>query len=117
MAWRVELFHRHRLNQMRNVLLDLLPSAYLQQLISGCNYIACSTGRAVVLQLDICNFTVMSQQHSPEELADIVNALVRDFDECVLGSIGHMIKIDTIGDAYIGECHSLLQGSRGISVR
>ena len=99
--WGIEMDYRDRLSQMRTVLLDLLPSAYLHRLLEGCDYIECSSGRAVVLQLDICKFTVLSQQHEPKNLADIVNALICDFDECVLGSIGHMIKIDTIGDAYI----------------
>ena len=101
MAWRREMSSRDHLNHRRTLLLDLLPSAYLRQLIKGCDYIKCSSGRAVVLQLDLCNFTVLSQQLAPEKLADVVNSLIRDFDECVLGSVGHMIKIDTIGDAYI----------------
>jgi class 3 adenylate cyclase len=101
MAWRTEMCSRDQLNQRRTVLLDLLPSEYLRQLIKGCEYIKCSSGRAVVLQLDLCNFTVLSEQLVPEKLADVVNSLIRDFDECVLGSVGHMIKIDTIGDAYI----------------
>ena len=60
----------------------------------------------MVLQLDLCDFTVLSQQHPPETLANIVNGLICDFDECVLASIGHMIKVDTIGDAYIGNVHT-----------
>ena len=100
-TWGIDMDYRDRLCQMRTVLLDLLPSTYLHRLIQGCDYIECSSGRAVVLQLDICNFTLLSQQHEPKRIADIVNALVCDFDDCVLGSIGHMIKVDTIGDAYI----------------
>ena len=72
----------------------------------SCDYIRPSLGRAVVLQLDLCDFTVLSQQHPPETLANIVNGLICDFDECVLASIGHMIKVDTIGDAYIGNVHT-----------
>ena len=100
-TWGIDMDYRDRLCQMRTVLLDLLPSTYLNRLIQGCDYIECSSGRAVVLQLDICNFTLLSQQHESKKIADIVNALICDFDDCVLGSIGHMIKVDTIGDAYI----------------
>ena len=109
-TWAIESSHKARLSTMRTVLLDLLPAPYLQQLIKGCDYIRPSQGRAVVLQLDLCDFTVLSQQHPPEKLANMVNGLICDFDECVLASIGHMIKVDTIGDACIGETHACALG-------
>lgn len=81
------------------MLFDLVPSAYVKQLIAGCTYVKATPGRAVVLHLDICNFTVISQTLDATKLAEVMNGLVQDFDDIVIGR--NFTKIDTIGDAYI----------------
>ncbi|EKX52509.1 hypothetical protein GUITHDRAFT_48176, partial [Guillardia theta CCMP2712] len=52
-----------------------------------------------VLQLDICNFTKMSQEINPLELAGLIHRLFSTFDEAVMQK--RLFKVDTIGDAYV----------------
>jgi class 3 adenylate cyclase len=79
---------------MYNHLVDLVPHFYANQLMVGCKHIECSPGRVAVLQLDVCNFTVISQSLHPAKLADIINALVSDFDQYVVRH--KLTKIDTM---------------------
>jgi len=71
------------------MLYDLVPRTYVHQLLLGSpnEQIESSPGHAVVLQLDICNFTVISQSMTQQQLAELMNALVSDFDENVTGKI------------------------------
>ncbi|EKX54258.1 hypothetical protein GUITHDRAFT_63904, partial [Guillardia theta CCMP2712] len=55
--------------------------------------------RAAVLQLDICNFTGMSQTMDALELANMVHDLFSHFDDAVRR--WGLFKMDTVGDAYI----------------
>ena len=57
-AYQLENFHNETLNHLRHKLFDLVPPQYAKLLVNGCKYIEPCLGRAVVLQLDICNFTV-----------------------------------------------------------
>jgi class 3 adenylate cyclase len=97
--WSREQFFSEQLQDMHHHLEDLVPPLYARQLILGCRHIECSPGRVAVLQLDVCNFTVISTSLHSTKLADIVNSLVSDFDEYVVKY--KLSKIDTIGDAYI----------------
>ena len=99
LRWRLDLFQRNHLASVRNMLYDLVPPTFVDQLIAGSERMECSVGRAVVLQLDICNFTTMSSVLTPLRLANLMNGLVKDFDDRVTGQ--NLTKIDTIGDAYI----------------
>jgi len=97
--WRKELYHTRELEELRRILLDLVPARYARQLILGCAYIPCTPGRVVTLQLDLANFTVVSQTMSSTDLADTINNLFSDFDKCVTHR--NLTKMDTIGDSYI----------------
>jgi class 3 adenylate cyclase len=97
--WSREQFFSEQLKVLHYHLVDLVPLLWANQLMVGCKHIECSPGRVAVLQLDVCNFTVISTSLYPTELADIVNALVSDFDKYVVKY--NLTKIDTIGDAYI----------------
>uniref|UniRef100_A0A7S0QQI9 Guanylate cyclase domain-containing protein n=1 Tax=Cryptomonas curvata TaxID=233186 RepID=A0A7S0QQI9_9CRYP len=55
--------------------------------------------RAVVLQLDIVQFTVLSQTLKPMELAMLVHAIFSRFDAAV--KTKKLFKMDTVGDAYV----------------
>jgi class 3 adenylate cyclase len=110
--WSREQFFSEQLQHLHHHLEDLVPPLYARQLILGCRHIECSPGRVAVLQLDICNFTVISTSLRPTNLADIVNSLVSDFDEYVVKY--KLSKIDTIGDAYIVVAW-LLSGDEGYS--
>jgi hypothetical protein len=68
-VFRQGMAHIRQLNQMQTMLFDLVPSAYAKQLIAGCTNIQATTGRAVVMHLDICNFTVLSQALDATKLA------------------------------------------------
>jgi len=52
------------LEDLRSILFDLVPARYARQLMLGCSCIPCTPGRVVTLQLDLANFTVMSQSMS-----------------------------------------------------
>ncbi|EKX45149.1 hypothetical protein GUITHDRAFT_44001, partial [Guillardia theta CCMP2712] len=52
-----------------------------------------------VLQLDICNFTAMSQTMSALHVATMVHSIFSAFDSSVERL--DLFKMDTIGDAYI----------------
>ncbi|EKX37198.1 hypothetical protein GUITHDRAFT_58429, partial [Guillardia theta CCMP2712] len=52
-----------------------------------------------VLQLDICNFTALSQKVDALEVASMIHKLFSEFDKAVIKL--SLFKIDTIGDAYI----------------
>jgi hypothetical protein len=92
--WSRKHFYSEQLQDMYNHLVDLVPHFYANQLLVGCEHIECSPGRVAVLQLDICNFTVISQTLHPTKLADIINALVSDFDKYVVKH--KLTKIDTM---------------------
>jgi class 3 adenylate cyclase len=98
-TWSREQFLSEQLQDLHHHLVDLVPPLYANQLMVGCQHIECSPGRVAVMQLDVCNFTVISQSLHPKKLADIVNGLVSDFDKYVVKY--NLTKIDTIGDAYI----------------
>jgi class 3 adenylate cyclase len=97
--WSREQFFSEQLQDLHYHLVDLVPPLWANQLMVGCKHIECSPGRVAVLQLDVCNFTVISTSLNPTKLADIINGLVSDFDEYVVKY--NLTKIDTIGDAYI----------------
>jgi class 3 adenylate cyclase len=59
----------------------------------------CQVRRAVVLQLDICSFTELSQSVSPMYLANVMHHLFSAFDTSVQSL--DLFKMDTVGDAYI----------------
>jgi hypothetical protein len=94
MNWIRQRFHHDQVVTLHHLLLDLLPPLYANQLIQGCRHIECSPGRVAALQLDICNFTVLSQSLTPTKLADIINSLVSDFDTYVIQH--KLTKIDTM---------------------
>ncbi|EKX54259.1 hypothetical protein GUITHDRAFT_51205, partial [Guillardia theta CCMP2712] len=54
---------------------------------------------AVVLQLDLCSFTKMSQERSAMDMATMVHELFLTFDRGVMQR--GLYKMDTVGDAYI----------------
>jgi class 3 adenylate cyclase len=92
--WSREHFYSEQLQDVHNHLVDLVPHFYANQLMVGCKHIECSPGRVAVLQLDVCDFTVISQSLHPAKLADIINALVSDFDQYVVRH--KLTKIDTM---------------------
>ncbi|EKX54631.1 hypothetical protein GUITHDRAFT_46026, partial [Guillardia theta CCMP2712] len=52
-----------------------------------------------VLELDLCNFTTLSQGMDPIELANMIHRVFSKFDLIVQDK--GLFKMDTVGDAYI----------------
>ncbi len=92
--WSREQFCSDKLADIHKHLVDLVPPFYVNQLMVGCRHIECSPGRVAVLQLDVCNFTVISTSLEPTKLADIINSLFSDFDKYVVNH--KLTKIDTM---------------------
>jgi hypothetical protein len=92
--WSREQFFSAQLQDMHNHLVDLVPPLYVNKLMVRCRHIECSPGRVAVLQLDVCNFTVISTSLEPTKLADIINSLFSDFDKYVVKH--KLTKIDTM---------------------
>jgi len=59
-----KVYVKGELEDLRSILFDLVPARYARQLMLGCSCIPCTPGRVVTLQLDLANFTVMSQSMS-----------------------------------------------------
>ena len=93
-VWIRQQFHHEQVVRLHHLLLDLVPPLYANLLIKGERHIECSPGHVAALQLDICNFTVLSQSLTPTKLADIINSLVSDFDTYVIKH--KLTKIDTM---------------------
>jgi len=92
--WSREQFCSDQLEDIHKHLVDLVPPFYVNQLMFGCRHIECSQGRVAVLQLDVCDFTVISTFLQPTKLADIINSLISDFDKYVVKH--SLTKIDTM---------------------
>ena len=62
----------------------------------------CQHRLAVVLQLDMCNFTMLSQKLGACGIAALMHQLFSAFDTHLLSLNGSILfKMDTIGDAYV----------------
>ena len=92
--WSREQFCSDQLEDIHKHLVDLVPPFYVNKLMFGCRHIECSQGRVAVLQLDVCDFTVISTFLQPTKLADIINSLISDFDKYVVKH--SLTKIDTM---------------------
>jgi len=82
------------LGRFESVLRDLLPveqDDFLKRRVRD--------RLAVVLQLDVCNFTQLSADMAPLALARAMHELFSSFDQLVLDR--GLFKIDTVGDAYV----------------
>jgi len=85
--------------QSERLLLNVLPASIAARLKSGSQVIADRFDAATVLFADIGNFTTLSQQLSPEQLVEFLDAVFSDFD-AVATHFG-LEKIKTIGDCYM----------------
>lgn len=81
------------------LLLNVLPQPIATRLKGGESLIVDRFEAVTVLFADICGFTVMSQQTTPEKLVTMLNDLFSLFDK--LAEEHGLEKIKTIGDAYM----------------
>ena len=106
-----------QLQSLRGILHDLIPPSIARTMIRISARPPPETCRVAVLQLDICNFTVMSQTIPPLDLARLVHKLFTSFDHTVQKH--RLFKMDTIGDAYIvagllSDTHATHRMCRGL---
>ncbi|MFN8299538.1 MAG: adenylate/guanylate cyclase domain-containing protein [Chitinophagales bacterium] len=81
------------------LLLNILPEEVAEELKETGTAKAKYFEQVTVMFIDIKNFTIISQQLSPEELVSEIDLLFRTFDE-IIERYG-IEKIKTIGDAYM----------------
>ena len=116
--WRLYYIFCLEMKRYQNILNDLLPthlcqkpaistaggrtepSAAAQLTLDPVNGInACLVREALVLQLDICGFTELSQKMTPMEIAQALHHIFSSFDSTVQNL--SLFKMDTVGDAYV----------------
>jgi class 3 adenylate cyclase len=98
------LDREHRLllaeqERSERLLLNVLPAPIAARLKQGDGVIADEFPEVTVLFADIVDFTVRSQQSTPEQVVQVLNDLFSAFDE--LARQRGLEKIKTIGDAYM----------------
>ncbi|WP_241548255.1 adenylate/guanylate cyclase domain-containing protein [Leptospira yasudae] len=86
-------------DRAENLLLNILPAPIADRLKRNPSTIADGYQSVSILFADIENFTVISQQVSPEVLVHFLNEVFSHFD--TLAEKYRMEKIKTIGDAYM----------------
>uniref|UniRef100_A0A7S4PJ49 Guanylate cyclase domain-containing protein n=2 Tax=Guillardia theta TaxID=55529 RepID=A0A7S4PJ49_GUITH len=97
--WRLDKLFEVEFKRLKEVMIDLIPRHVAMEMLQFSGKIPCAMQRAAVLQLDICNFTGMSQTMDALELANMVHDLFSHFDDAVRR--WGLFKMDTVGDAYI----------------
>jgi len=99
---------RMRMGEILNKLLppdmvDLVLAQHFQQGNEPLPIKLCRKRKAIVLHLDLKNYTGLANSVDPSELAHHVDAIFRSFDRLVYSAESRaqgLFKIDTIGDAY-----------------
>ena len=73
--WRSQAAHSAEVSRLSSVLNDLLPPDIAERMLgTGIQgSLSCKQMRAAVLQLDVCNFTAISQTMSPMEVAEMMH--------------------------------------------
>eukprot|EP00960_Hanusia_phi_P046496 757873-Hanusia_phi.AAC.1 len=97
--WRLDKLFEVEFKRLKEVMIDLIPRHVAVEMLKSSGKIPCVMQRVAVLQLDICNFTGMSQTMDAMDLANMVHDLFSHFDEAVKRQ--SLFKMDTVGDAYI----------------
>lgn len=86
-------------DRSENLLLNILPEEVAEELKTTGSAKAKYFEQVSVMFIDIRNFTIISEQLSPEELVAEIDFIFRGFDEIIMRY--NVEKIKTIGDAYM----------------
>ena len=118
-----ELWLCERLLEMQRERLTCVLDSYLsadlvEAMITDINPLPCNLVMkrfAVVLHLDLCNYTALTASTSTTSVAALVQGLFLEFDSLIetLGAPCGVFKIDTVGGACIcegGEIHGIVGG-------
>lgn len=93
-----ELLGRER-EKSEELLLNVLPSEVADALRQGANTVAEDYDAITVLFADVVGFTTLSEELSPGQMVDLLNAVFSYFDRLVAR---HGVeKIRTVGDSYM----------------
>jgi len=98
-------------SRMAEILKHLLPQDMVEMVLSihfktgneALPITLCRESRAIVLHLDLKNYTGLAARLEPDRLAEHINEIFKSFDRLVYSSESKahgLFKIDTIGDAY-----------------
>jgi len=98
--FRLYVVFRLERRRVREILLNLLPRDIANRMLRHAGRLPSDVRRAVVLQLDLCNFTTFSKSVEPSELASVMHRVFSEFDQA-LAALGGLNKLDTVGDAYL----------------
>ena len=82
--WLLDFRFQAELRKLRRMLFDLLPAKVASRMLEAGGRIPCEPCVAVVLQLDICRFTELSQTMAPMEVARMLHGVFSAFDAAVL---------------------------------
>ncbi|MBI2568411.1 MAG: hypothetical protein HYV63_15420 [Candidatus Schekmanbacteria bacterium] len=90
---------RREQERSERLLLNILPESVAARLKAGENRVADGYEMVTVLFADIVDFTVLSQQLTPDAVVKLLNDLFTRFDE--VAAAQGVEKIKTVGDAYM----------------
>jgi len=96
----------HEYDRMWEALLDLVPASMVSTVLSA-DQLPVTTSvrrRAVLLQMDLCNYTALASSIPSDQLARHVHSIFSKIDEILLeprAQAKGLFKMDTIGDAYV----------------
>jgi class 3 adenylate cyclase len=99
--FRLQCVFQFEKRRTRDILLNLLPDDIAKRMVRSSSRLSADVRRAVVLQLDLCNFTQFSQSVQPSELAVVMHRIFSQFDQALHSHGKEMHKLDTVGDAYV----------------
>ena len=99
--FRLQCIFQFEKRRTQDILLNLLPGDIAKRMVRSSSRLPADVRRAVVLQLDLCNFTQFSQSVQPQELAAVMHRIFSKFDQALYSHGEQMHKLDTVGDAYV----------------
>lgn len=99
--FRLQCIFQFEKRRTQEILLNLLPGDIAKRMVRSSSRLPADVRRAVVLQLDLCNFTQFSQSVQPHELAAVMHRIFSKFDQALHSHGEEMHKLDTVGDAYV----------------
>ena len=123
--WMCERLLEMQRARLRSVLDSYISADLVEAMMTVINPLPCTLVMkrfAVVLHLDLCNYTALTASTSTTSVAALVQGLFLEFDALIqtLGAPCGVFKIDTVGGACMcegGEICCVVRGDAGASFR
>eukprot|EP00960_Hanusia_phi_P044737 756793-Hanusia_phi.AAC.2 len=106
-TWVSQQNHKLEYDAIVGVINDLFPRDVVQEVVAN-REVAPTYRRAVVLRLDLCDYTRLAVGLQPLEVAKLIHQIYSKFDQTLPDQ--DIFKLDTIGDEYI--CAGWLEGGK-----